>query len=50
MNSKQEIQEAFDEFNRTRFGGWPWPRYDQVHDKSKGRFALHADGKYELPA
>jgi quercetin 2,3-dioxygenase len=50
MNSKQEIQQAFEDFNKTRFGGWPWPRYDQVHDKSKGRFALHADGSYELPA
>jgi len=50
MNSKQEIQEAFEEFHRTQFGGWPWPRYDQVHARSEGRFALHADGKKELPS
>ncbi len=49
MNSKQEIQEAFEEFHRTQFGGWPWPRYDQVHARNEGRFALHADGKKELP-
>lgn len=49
MNSKQEIQEAFEDFHRTQFGGWPWPRYDQVHARSEGRFALHADGKKELP-
>lgn len=47
MNTKQEIQEAFEEFNRTRFGGWPWPRTDQVHARGKGRFALHADGRLE---
>ncbi len=47
MNTKQEIQQAFEEYNRTRFGGWPWPRLDQVHAKEKGRFALHADGRME---
>jgi redox-sensitive bicupin YhaK (pirin superfamily) len=47
MNSKEEIQQAFDDFNRTRFGGWPWPKYDQVHGRDRGRFALHADGREE---
>ncbi len=47
MNSKEEIQQAFEDYNRTRFGGWPWPRYDQVHPREKGRFALHADGREE---
>ncbi len=47
MNSKQEIQDAFEDYNRTKFGGWPWPKYDQVHDRTKGRFALHADGTLE---
>ena len=50
MNTKQEIQEAFEEFHRTRFGGWPWPKTDQVHPREKGRFALHADGKLEEKA
>jgi redox-sensitive bicupin YhaK (pirin superfamily) len=49
MNSKQEIQDAFEDFHRTQFGGWPWPRYDQVHARSEGRFALHADGSKEFP-
>jgi hypothetical protein len=44
MNSKQEIYEAFEEYQRTQFGGWPWPNYDMVHDAKAGRFALHADG------
>lgn len=47
MNTKQEIQDAFDDYHRTKFGGWPWPRPDQVHSKEKGRFALHADGRLE---
>ncbi|MBA4304747.1 MAG: pirin [Sphingobacteriaceae bacterium] len=49
MNSKEEIQQAFNDFHRTQFGGWPWPKYDQVHDRHEGRFALHADGKKEYP-
>jgi redox-sensitive bicupin YhaK (pirin superfamily) len=47
MNTKEEIMQAYEDFNKTRFGGWPWPKYDQVHDKSKGRFAKHADGRVE---
>lgn len=47
MNSKEEIKQAFDDYHQTQFGGWPWPRYDQVHERSKNRFALHADGRLE---
>lgn len=47
MNTKQEIMDAFNEYHATQFGGWPWERMDQVHDKNKERFALHADGKLE---
>ncbi len=50
MNTKEEIQKAFDDYNATKFGGWPWSRYDNVHDKSEGRFAKHADGSYEQGA
>lgn len=48
MNTQAEIEEAFSDYRRTRFGGWPWPNQEQVHDRDKGRFALHADGKEEL--
>jgi redox-sensitive bicupin YhaK (pirin superfamily) len=48
MNTKEEIKQAFDDYHETQFGGWPWPRYDQVHDRSKTRFARHADGKEEV--
>lgn len=47
MNTEQEIQQAFKDYQRTQFGGWPWERPDQVHDKRKGRFAIHADGREE---
>ena len=47
MNTRQEIQEAFNDYNTTQFGGWPWERYDQVHDRASGRFALHGDGTKE---
>lgn len=47
MNTKQEINQAFEDYHRTQFGGWPWPKSDMVHDRSKTRFALHADGREE---
>lgn len=46
MNTKQEIRETYEEFQRTQFGGWPWPVSDPVHS-NKGRFAQHADGRME---
>jgi quercetin 2,3-dioxygenase len=47
MNTKEEIHQAFDDYHQTQFGGWPWPKYDQVHERSKKRFALHANGMLE---
>jgi quercetin 2,3-dioxygenase len=47
MNTRKEIQQAYDDYQRTQFGGWPWPDKDNVHPVEKGRFALHADGKLE---
>lgn len=50
MNSIEEVQQAYNDFQRTQFGGWPWPKYDNVHAKDKGRFALHSDGRLETKA
>jgi redox-sensitive bicupin YhaK (pirin superfamily) len=47
MNSKEEIQQAFDDYRRTEFGGWPWKNKEPVHSHNKGRFALHANGRKE---
>ena len=44
MNSEAEIQQAFQDYRDTEFGGWKWPRPDQVFDKNKGRFARYSDG------
>jgi hypothetical protein len=49
MNTRQEIQQAFDDFQRTRFGGWPYGKDDPVHPREEGRFARHADGRIERP-
>ncbi|MFO0592286.1 MAG: pirin family protein [Polyangiaceae bacterium] len=47
MNSRQEIQKAVTDYQRTRFGGWPWPKDDPVHGREEGRFAKHVDGRVE---
>jgi hypothetical protein len=47
MNSRQELQQAFVDYQRTRFGGWPWPADDPVHGREAGRFAKHIDGRVE---
>lgn len=49
MNTKAEIQQAFEDYQRTQFGGWPWPRKDPVHPPTQGRFARHEDGTMEEP-
>lgn len=48
MNTPEEIRQAMKDYGRTEFGGWPWPNREQVHDRNKGRFALHADGTEEI--
>lgn len=48
MNTRSEIQEAFMDYQRTQFGGWPWPRDDMIFPQNKGRFAL-IDGKETYP-
>ena len=39
MNTQAEIQQAFADYRRTEFGGWPWPDNAVVFPREKGRFA-----------
>jgi quercetin 2,3-dioxygenase len=48
MNSEEEIRQAFADYRRTQFGGWPWDNYDHVHPRSRGRFARYANGVEEI--
>ncbi len=47
MNSAAEIRQAFRDYQRTGFGGWPWPDDGPVHARDAARFAIHADGRRE---
>lgn len=47
MNSYAEIQQAFSDYRKNQFGGWPWERRDNVHLREKGRFARYSDGREE---
>ena len=47
MNTEQEIRDAMSDYQKTHFGGWPWPMKEQVWDKTQGRFARYADGTEE---
>lgn len=47
MNTELELQEAFAEYQRTEFGGWPWGNREEdlVLPKDAGRFASYNFGE-----
>ena len=48
MNTQEETLDAFMDYQRTQFGGWPWPRDDMIFPRDEGRFAL-MDGRETCP-
>jgi len=48
MNTQGEIRQTFIDYQETQFGGWPWERPDNVHPRTKGRFAKYLDGTEEV--
>lgn len=49
MNTEEEIQKAFKDYQETQFGGWPWKTGDPVNPRESGRFARYSDGTIEYP-
>jgi redox-sensitive bicupin YhaK (pirin superfamily) len=49
MNTRQEIMQTFEDYQRTQFGGWKWPRQDMIHGEKIEKFAKYPDGHVERP-
>lgn len=49
MNTQAEIRQTVADYQRTQFGGWPWPDSGPVHGRKPARFARYPDGRETRP-
>jgi redox-sensitive bicupin YhaK (pirin superfamily) len=47
MNKQEEIRQTILDYQRTRFGGWPWDSEEPVHGADPARFARRVGGEVE---
>lgn len=47
MNTRAELEQAFREYRKTQFGGWPFLVDEPVHPRDAGRFAKYPNGRFE---
>lgn len=47
LNSREELEQAFQRYQKTHFGGWPWSSTAPVFEREKPRYASFDGGKYE---
>jgi quercetin 2,3-dioxygenase len=50
MNDRAGIEQAFADYQRTEFGGWPWSANDPINGPEARRFAKHPGGRLEQPS
>lgn len=49
MNTREDIIETIQDYQRTQFGGWPWKEHEMTHGPEIMRFAKFPDGRIEKP-
>lgn len=49
LNDEAGIRQAFADYQKTGFGGWPWRKDDPTHGTEDRRFARYPDGTVDSP-
>ncbi|KAJ3102789.1 hypothetical protein HK100_004312 [Physocladia obscura] len=49
MNTRVEIEQAFSDYRKTQFGGWPWAEDAVIFPKTKGRFLKIKGAREQVP-